>query len=111
MNAVSFTRWVNYHLLPNSILEPGFPRHIGVETGRKWLHELGFEVLNKKKGVYIDSHEREDVVKHRKKFLRQLVAGGFLTKDGAPNDEAKNVFPNDRVSFSRAKTKKYIHFS
>ena len=105
MNAVSFTRWVNDHLLPNSILEPGFPRHIEVETGRKSLHALGFEVLNKK-GVYIDSHEREDVVAHRKKFLRQLVAGGFLTKDGAPNDEAKNAFPNDRVSFSRAKTKK-----
>jgi len=35
------------------------------------------------------------VVEHRKKFLRQLVAGGFLTKDGAPNDEAKNAFPTD----------------
>ena len=78
MNAVSFTRWVNDHLLPNSILEPGFPRHIGVETGRKWLHELGFEGLNKKKGVYIDGHEREDVVKHRRKFLCQLVAGGKM---------------------------------
>jgi len=95
MTAVSFTRWVNDHLLPSSILEPGFPRHIGLETGRKFLHELGFEVLNQKKGVYIDGHERHDVVEHRKKFLRQLVAGGFLTKDGAPNDEAKNAFPDD----------------
>ena len=37
----------------------------------------------------------EDVVEHRKKSLRQLVAGGFLTKDVAPNDEAKNAFPDD----------------
>lgn len=95
MTAVSFTRWVNDHLLPSSILEPGFPRHIGLETGWKFLHELGFEVLNKKKGVYIDDHGRDDVVEHRKKFLCQLVAGGFLTKDGAPNDEAKNAFPDD----------------
>ena len=95
MTAVSFTRWVNDHLLPSSILEPGYPRHIGVETGRKFLHELGFEVLNKKKGIYIDGHERDDVVEHRKKFLRQLVAGGFLTKDGAPNDDSKNAFPDD----------------
>lgn len=108
MNAVSFTRWVNDHLLPNSILEPGFPRHIGVETGRKWLHELGFEVLNKKKGVYIDGHERGDVVEHRKKFLRQLVAGGFLTKDGAPNDEAKNAFPDDIESPSAERRQKNI---
>ena len=93
MTSISFCRWVNEQLLPSSILKPGIPRHIGVETGRKWLHELGFEVLDKKKGVYIDGHEREDVVEHRKKFLRQLVAGGFLTKDDAPTEEAKSSFP------------------
>ena len=96
MNAVNFTRWVNDHLLPNSILEPGFPRHIGVETGRKWLHELGFEVLNK-------MVMSERMLSNRKKFLRQLVAGGFLTKDGAPNDEAKNAFPDDIESERRQK--------
>ena len=48
-----------------------------------------------KKGIYIDDHERDGVVEQRKKFLRQLVAGGFLTKDGAPNDNAKNAFPDD----------------
>ena len=95
MTSTSFCRWVNEQLLPNSVLEPGFPRHIGVETARKWLHELGFEVLDKKKGVYIDGHEREDVVKHRQKFLRQLVASGFLTKDDAPTGEAKDAFPSD----------------
>jgi len=51
MTAVSFTCWVNDHLLQNSISEPGFPRRIGVEMGREWLLELGFEVLNKKKRV------------------------------------------------------------
>ena len=57
MTSISFCRWVNEKLLPNSILEPGFPRHTAVETARKWLHELGFEVLNKQKGVYIDSFQ------------------------------------------------------
>ena len=95
MTSISFTRWVNNELLPNSILEPGFPRHIGVETGCKFLHELGFEVLDKKKGVYIDGHEREDVVQHRGKFLHFIIAGGFLSKDDAPTDEAKKAFPND----------------
>ena len=79
--------------------------------GWKWLHKLGFEVLNKKKGVYIDGHEQGDVVEHRKKFLRQLVAGGFLTKDGAPNDEAKNAFPDDIESPSaERREKKYSPF-
>ena len=39
-------------LLPNSILEPGYPRSISVKTARRWLHEIGFEILDKKKGVY-----------------------------------------------------------
>ena len=56
---------------------------------------MGFEVLDKKKGVYIDGHEREDVVSHRRKFLRQLIAGGFLTPELAPSTEAKEAFPDD----------------
>ena len=95
MTAGSFCRWVNENLLPNSVLDPGYPRKISVQTARKWLHELGFVVLDKKKGVYIDGHERDDVTEHRRKFLRQLVAGGFLTKDLAPSPEAKDAFPND----------------
>ena len=30
-------------------------------------------------GIYIDGHEREDVEQYRR-FLRQLVAGGFLCR-------------------------------
>ena len=40
----SFCSWVNEYLLPNSCLEPGFPRKISIETARQWLHHLGFEV-------------------------------------------------------------------
>ena len=55
-------QWINDELLPNEMLEPGFPRHISVETARKWLHELDFEVLSADKGMFFDGHEREDVV-------------------------------------------------
>ena len=94
MTSIAFCRWVNESLLPNSILDPGYPRSVSVETARKWLHELGFEVLDKKKGIYIDGHER-DVVQHRQRFLRQLVAGGFLAAEFAPSLEAKSAFPTD----------------
>ena len=49
-------------LLPNETLEPGYPRKLGVETCRKWMHELGFEVVAKRKGTFVDGHERPDVV-------------------------------------------------
>ena len=46
------TAWVNEELLPNSNLEPGFPRKVSVETSRQWLHKLGFEQLSPSKGMY-----------------------------------------------------------
>ena len=33
----SFCEWINNDLLPNSTLEPGFPRKVSPETARKWL--------------------------------------------------------------------------
>ena len=42
LTSIDFCRWVNYSLLPNSKLEPGFPRKVCLETGRKWLLKLGF---------------------------------------------------------------------
>ena len=45
----------------------------------------------KKKVVYMDGHERVDVVKHRQKFLRQTVAGDFLVRDLATSEEANEA--------------------
>ena len=49
-----FCKWVNETLLLNETLEPGYPRKISMETARLWLHELGFSVVNAKKGTYVD---------------------------------------------------------
>ena len=47
LTAAAFCQWVNNDLLPNSTLEPGYPRRVSVETARKWLHDLGFVFLQK----------------------------------------------------------------
>ena len=80
-----FCLWVNDELLPNETLEPGFPRKVSVQTARKWMHELGFEVLESKKSTFVDGHEREDVVEYRKKFLGRMVTLGFLNAANAPH--------------------------
>ena len=69
LTATAFCQWVNNELLPNSTLEPGYPRRVSVETARKWLYDLGFNVRHMSKGVFIDGHERPDVVESREKFL------------------------------------------
>ena len=66
MTARSFCFWVNDELLPSCVLPPQYPRQITVPIARRWLHHLGFTPRNHRKGVYIDGHEREDVVEHRK---------------------------------------------
>ena len=68
---------------------------ISSETSRKWLHELGFNVLNQKKGVYIDGYEWEDVTEYRKKFIRKFIALGFINNDNAPSEEAAKSLPGD----------------
>ena len=53
MKIASFARWVNEELLPNHALEPGYPCKLSQETVRKWLHELGFCVLDSKKALML----------------------------------------------------------
>lgn len=90
-----FCQWVNDDLLVNTTLEPGFPRKIGIETARKWMHELGFSVMQKKKGSFVDGHKRDDVVKYHNTFLRRMASLGFLNCNNAPTDEARNALPSD----------------
>jgi hypothetical protein len=40
-----------------------------VRTARRWLKKLDWRYGRKKNGMYIDGHEREDVVQYRKEFL------------------------------------------
>ena len=95
MTVINLCKWVNKSLLPNSTIEPGFPRKIAIETARKWLHELGFEVVTARKGIFIDGHEREDVVTYRKQFLRRMVKIGFLHFTNAPTQTSAMAILED----------------
>ena len=84
-------------LLPNSTLEPGYPRKVCLETSRKWLHYLGFEVLTVSKGIFIDGHERDDVVQTRKTFLQKMTKIGFLHLITSPTDDVARALSNDLI--------------
>ena len=66
MTATMFSSWVTTELLPHSSLPPGCPQQIAERTAVKWLHEIGFHPQSHKKDIYIDGHERDDVVEYRK---------------------------------------------
>jgi hypothetical protein len=46
-------------------------RGIHVRTAQRWLHKLSWRYRQKKRGMYIDGHEREDVVEYRKGFVER----------------------------------------
>ena len=51
---------------------PNIPGSISVRMAQRWLHKLGFDPCSTRKGVYIDGHERSDVVEYRKLYLKRL---------------------------------------
>jgi hypothetical protein len=87
LTAAEFCEWVNDYLLPTSTLDNTLPQRIGLTTATRWMHELGFSVINKSKGIYIDGHERDDVVASRNRFLRKMTAIGFLRELNAPTEQ------------------------
>ena len=48
------------------------PITIRSRTARRWLGRLGYEYKDVRKDIFIDGHERSDVVEDRKKFLEKM---------------------------------------
>ena len=63
MTISSLHKWTNKYL----------KSHNGHEVCKyaiqEWVKKCGFKFITKKKGVYIDGHDREDVAEHRKEFV------------------------------------------
>ena len=73
MTATSFCAWLESDLHPLVRQNhPDAPAKLSVPTATLWLHKLGFNPSSTKKGIYIDRHERRDVVDYHKLYLRKL---------------------------------------
>ena len=48
------------------------PIEIKSRTARNWLHRLGFEYKDVKKDVFVNGHERPDVVEDCERFLKTM---------------------------------------
>ena len=94
MNAAAFCEFVNNQLLPSSHLTPFFPRTVSFRTAIRWLRHLDFKPRSHKKGVYIDGHERDDVVQHRKEYLKVMEE---LRKTHQPPPQCSDEEPRVRL--------------
>ncbi|KAF8458748.1 hypothetical protein BDZ91DRAFT_800171 [Kalaharituber pfeilii] len=84
---------------------------ISERTARTWLNKLGFQWKDVRKGVYIDGHEREDVVAYRQKVflpalqklegLRQWDEKGNIIPSAIPAGEKEKIFvTHDESTFN-----------
>ena len=48
------------------------PIKIKSRTARNWLYKLDFEYKDVKKDVFIDGHERPDIIQNRENFLKVM---------------------------------------
>ena len=46
-------------------------RGISIRTAQRWLWKLDWRYGKKKKGMYVDGHEREDVIEYWKSFVQR----------------------------------------
>ena len=67
-----FVAAVNGTILPH--LDISLRKPLGQRTACHWLYKLGYRHVQFQKGVYMDGHERPDVVKYQNdKFLPQML--------------------------------------
>ncbi|KAF4695818.1 hypothetical protein FOZ60_003414 [Perkinsus olseni] len=74
-----------------------------------WMHFLGFDIVLVKKTLYVDGHEREDVVSDRERFGKQLdkLEPKLLTID----DDTLEVQPNPAAEYILISQDEKIHHS
>lgn len=71
INPEALASHVNEEILSTLGFDP--PPTISVRTARRWLDEFGFKYSEVKKGLYMDGHERADVVAYREEFLKRMA--------------------------------------
>jgi hypothetical protein len=75
-------------------------KSISIKTSCVWLRKLGLVPQSKKKGIYFDGHEREDVIEYRKEFLdKMLIYEKFMPIFEGENMEQQNplLLPNEKL--------------
>ena len=72
------------------------PIEIRSRTARTWLNKLGYEYKDVRKDVFIDGHERPDVVEDRAKFLKVMKGlKPYMVEFEEDGTMKAKVYPDD----------------
>ncbi len=71
MRIHTLTKYINEEVLPD--LDDGFSVKLSERIVIRWMKIFGHNYREATKGVYMDGHERNDVVAYRGQFLAKMV--------------------------------------
>ncbi|KAJ6498232.1 hypothetical protein DFH09DRAFT_336542 [Mycena vulgaris] len=92
MRPAKMRRYVNDFLLPELKVD----KTICESTAVQWLKKMGFALCRVQKGVYVDGHERKDVVESREKLIEHLwlkVLPFCYQYEGEPGETLAEIAP------------------
>ena len=76
------------------------PIVIRSRTARNWLRKLGYEYKDVRKEVFVDGHERADVVEDRINFLQKMEElKPYIVEFGENGAMKPKVYPADFFYF------------
>ncbi|KAJ7089009.1 hypothetical protein C8R44DRAFT_598557, partial [Mycena epipterygia] len=92
MRPAKMRRYLNNFLLPELKID----KTISESTAVRWLKKMGFSLCRVQKGVYVDGHERKDVVESREKLIEHVwlkVLPFCYQYEGKPGETLTEIAP------------------
>ncbi|GAA5975658.1 hypothetical protein JCM11641_003559 [Rhodosporidiobolus odoratus] len=86
----SFQAALQGHLLPGLGVKLKKDK-FSLSSATRWLRKLGWQRCKIKKGIHVDGHEREDVIKYRNEVFLPAMLDQMITYEG---DDLVPVLPN-----------------
>ena len=103
-----FKRFIDDELSPS--YNDGKACPVAVRTIRRYLHSWGFKYRKNTKGIYVDGHERQDVVEYRKAWARRMMVWKKAMEDYDGDNMELVVEPNLAGPFGRNQKKVHIDY-
>ena len=75
------------------------PITIRSHTAQRWLGRLGYEYKDMRKDVFIDRHERSDIVEDRKNFLGMEELKSYMIKFEENGTIKKKIYLSDCIVY------------
>lgn len=99
----AFKSFIDNELAPS--YNEGKPGNVSIRTIRRYLHLWGFKYRKNTKGIYVDGHERDDVMEYRYNWSKRMMVWKKAMEEYDGENMGETVQPNLDGPFGLKQTK------